>query len=360
MADIEFGVIGAGWRTTFFLRIAAAFPQRFRCVGVVVRDADKRAAFSAEWNIPAYATLTKLADHQTMDFVVVSASPNDEALVQVARQGLACLCETPPVRDMDGLKRVYDQVKEAGGKVQIAEQYHLRPHHQAQRAVLDSGKIGKISQAQVSIGHGYHGVSMMRHFLGIGFENATIRASSFVSPIVKGASREGVPLDETIVDSEQVLAWFHFENDTLGTIDFTTNQYRAWIRGERVLIRGERGEISNMDVRYLQSFDTPMEFSIERVTDGQAEDQKFPAFIGYRGEGSWLYRTPFSRPILMDDEIAIAHCLERMKVFVDQGTSFYSLSEALQDTYLGLLFEQAKQSGKTLESESQIWAQDPI
>lgn len=358
MADIEFGVIGAGWRTFFFLRIAKAFPERFRCVGVVVRNADKRAAFSSEWGIPAYGSLKELADSQSMDFVVVCTNQIDKVLLEVAREGIPCLCETPPAREMDDLNRVYEGVQEAGGRVQIAEQYHLRPHHQAQRTVLDSGKIGTVSQAQISIGHGYHGISMMRHFLGLGFENALIRATSFTSPIVKGAGREGIPLEEAIVDSEQVLAWFHFENGQLGTLDFTTNQYRAWIRDERLLIRGEKGEISNLDVRYLQSFDTPMAFSIERVTDGQAEDQKFPAFIGYRGEGTWLYRTPFSRPILMDDEIAIAHCMERMKTFVDDGTSFYSLSEALQDTYLGLLYEQAKRDGTTLESETQIWAND--
>lgn len=358
MADIEFGVIGAGWRTKFFLRIAMAFPEKFRCVGVVIRDVEKHAAFSSEWNVPAYGTLKELADHQPMDFVVVSTSENENVLIDVAQEGIACLCETPPAGDIEGLKRVYESVKMAGGRVQIAEQYHLRPHHQAQRAVLDSGKIGTVSQAQISIAHGYHGMSMMRYFLGIGFDNALIHATSFTSPITKGPERTGAPLRETIVDSEQILAWFHFENGKFGTLDFTTNQYRAWIRDERLLIRGDSGEISNLDVRYLQSFNSPMAFKIERVTDGQAEDQKFPAFIGYRGEGAWLYQTPFSRPILMDDEIAIAHCLERMKVFVNNGTNFYSLSEALQDTYLGLLYEQANQEGKTLESETQIWAGD--
>lgn len=356
MADIEFGVIGAGWRTKFFLRIANAFPERFRCVGVVVRNADKRAAFAAEWNVATYGSLKALADQQSMDFVVVSTNEIEQVLIDVAREGIACLCETPPTREMDGLKRVFAAVQEAGGRVQVAEQYHLRPHHQAQKAVLDSGVIGTVSQAQISIAHGYHGISMMRHFLGLGFENAEIRATSFTSPMVQGSGRAGPPLHENIVDSEQVLAWFHFENGTLGTLDFTSNQYRAWIRNERLLIRGERGEISNLDVRYLQAFDTPMAFNIERVTDGQAADQKFPAFIGYRGAGKWLYQTPFARPILLDDEIAIAHCLERMKTFVEHGTSFYSLSEALQDTYLGLLFEQAKQSGETLQSETQIWA----
>ena len=63
-------------------------------------------------------------------------------------------------------------------------------------------------------------------------------------------------------------------------------------------------------------------------------------------------------PVSGGQKPAHGHCLERMKMFVEDGTSFYSLSEGLQDTYLGLLYEQVKQAGKTLESETQVWAED--
>ena len=35
---INFGIVGTGWRSEFFLRIAAACPDKFRVVGLVTRD----------------------------------------------------------------------------------------------------------------------------------------------------------------------------------------------------------------------------------------------------------------------------------------------------------------------------------
>jgi hypothetical protein len=48
--------------------------------------------------------------------------------------------------------------------------------------------------------------------------------------------------------------------------------------------------------------------------------------------------------------------MEKMGDFVKTGRSFYSLSEASQDAYLAILFEQASRENRTLESETQIWA----
>lgn len=356
MSMIRFGMIGAGWRSLFFMRIVKAVPERFACVGVVVRDAEKRRAFHAAWQVPVYASLAELLDAQKMDFVVVSTTANDQVIRDVVKQGIPCLSETPPARALDALIALYEDVQGMGGRVQIAEQYHLRPHHQAHAAVLESGRIGNVSQVQASIAHGYHGLSMIRRLLGVTFENAEIQATRFSSPLVRGPDRAGPPQTEEMIDSDQVLAWMKFAGGKLGVLDFTTNQYRAWIRDERLLIRGERGEIANRRVTYLKTFDAPMAFDLERVTHGQEADLKPPLFVGYRGEGEWLYRNPFPGPILMDDEIAMAHCLVKMQAYVRTGRDFYSLAEASQDTYLGILYEDASRDGRVVESETQIWA----
>jgi predicted dehydrogenase len=273
------------------------------------------------------------------------------------KYGIPCLSETPPARTEEELIKVFESVQELNGKVQIAEQYHLRPHHQAQMNVLNSGKIGIVSQVQTSIAHGFHGISMLRHFLKVKYENVIISGTTFTTPLIKGPDREGTPKEERLIDSVQLISWLKFENNKFGVLDFTGNQYQAWIRNERVLIRGKRGEISNNQVHYLKSFDDPMAFQMERVTHGQEGDLKPASFIGYRGEGEWLYRNPFSHTILMDDEIAIAHCLEKMYDFVNTGQSFYSLAQASQDVYLGLLYERASSEERTIESETQIWAE---
>ena len=49
--------------------------------------------------------------------------------------------------------------------------------------------------------------------------------------------------------------------------------------------------------------------------------------------------------------------MDKMADFIRTGEDFYSLEEASQDTYLGLLYERARKEDKTIESTTQIWAQ---
>lgn len=63
-----------------------------------------------------------------------------------------------------------------------------------------------MTQAQISVGHGYHGVSLLRKYLGVGFENCVIRAWEFANPIVEGPGRAGYPEKEQIIQDRQQFA----------------------------------------------------------------------------------------------------------------------------------------------------------
>lgn len=47
MKKVVFGIVGGGWRTEFYLKIAMALPERFEICGLVVRDVDKGKVLSA-------------------------------------------------------------------------------------------------------------------------------------------------------------------------------------------------------------------------------------------------------------------------------------------------------------------------
>ena len=129
------------------------------------------------------------------DFVVTSVSweANPGMLKLLASMGMPALSETPPATSVEEMEELCSLVND-GAKIQVAEQYFLQPHHSARLAFVKSGKLGRVTQAQVSVAHGYHGISVIRRFLGIGFENAKITATRFKSPIVKGPGRAGPPL----------------------------------------------------------------------------------------------------------------------------------------------------------------------
>jgi predicted dehydrogenase len=252
MDPVTFGIIGGGWRAEFFLRIARLLPERFRVAGMVVRDEAKGARLEAAFGVPTVRALDDLLRIPGMAFAVVSVpwAVSPVMLRELAERGMPALAETPPAPDLPGLVALWEYAASTGACIQVAEQYQFQPLHAARLAIARSGQLGRISQAQVSVAHGYHGISLLRGFLGIGFEEATIRARQFVTPIVQSPGREGPPDAERIVDSAQLIAELDF-GDRFGVFDFTGDQYFSYVRSPRLLVRGERGEIVDEEIRYL-------------------------------------------------------------------------------------------------------------
>jgi predicted dehydrogenase len=271
----------------------------------------------------------------------------------LAEQGVPALAETPPAPDLEGLRALHE-LTERGARVQVAEQYLFQPQHAARLAVARSGVLGRVSQAQVSAAHGYHGVSLIRGLLDVHFEPCTIRARAFVSPLVAGPNRAGPPAEHKLVESRQVIAQLDF-GDRLGVYDFTGDQYFSWVRSPRVLVRGEQGEINNRRVAYLEDFRTPVYLDLQRVEAGQAGNLEGYYHKGILAGSEWVYRNPFAPARLTDDEIAVATCLDKMAAYAAGGPSFYGLPEASQDHYLGMLVDQAARSGEAVETEAQPW-----
>jgi hypothetical protein len=354
---VNFALVGGGWRSLFYLRIARELPDRFAVDGVVVRDADKGRALESAWGVRTFRTLDDLVRAARPRFVVtcVPWDANPPLLHDLAQRGLPALSETPPARDLEQLRRVWSLV-EQGARIQVAEQYIYQPLHAARLALVAEGMLGRVSQAQVSVCHGYHGMSLIRRFLGVGFENAQITARRFVSPIIAGPGRQGPPAEERVAQSTQVIAWLDF-GDRLGVYDFVGDQYFSWVRGQRVLVRGERGEISDEHASYLLDYRQPLDITLQRAVAGANGNLEGHYLKGIEAGGRWLYRNPFVPARLSDEEIAIAAALEKMGAYVDGGPAVYSLAEACQDRYLDMMIAQAVEGGQPVTSETQPWAQ---
>lgn len=351
----SFGIIGGGFRTGYFLRVAHALPEQFSVCGMVVRDAAKGEALEEKWNLKTYRTLDQFLACERPDFVVVSIPPSasKDALLALAKRGIPVLAETPPAADLNGLRELSTLI-EQGAKVQIAEQYQYRPMHAARLAVVQSGILGSISEASVSISHGYHGVSLLRKLLGIRFDRVSIRAMRFQSPVMAGPNRSGPPTEERLISSQRDIAWLDF-GDRLGIYDFTQDQHRSWIRSTHIAVRGVQGEICDNQVNVLAKFDTPLHLELKRVNRGEEENVEGHFTRGVVLGDRYVYQNPFVPARLYDDEIAVATCLRNMADYVVTGTSFYDLREAAQDHYVAMLIEEAIRTGETITSVPQPW-----
>jgi predicted dehydrogenase len=358
VSQVVFGIIGGGWRADFYLRVARELPDRFRVAAMMVRDAAKGAAIERSWGIPTHRTIDELLANPELEFVVVSVPwPVTPVMIRFLHErGMPALAETPPAPDLEGLIALHE-LTTTGAKVQVAEQYQFQPLHAARLSIARSGRLGTVSQAQVSAAHGYHGMSLMRGLLGVRFEDATITAREFISPIVGSPTRDGPPAEERITKSRQVIAHFDF-GDKLGVYDFTGDQYFSYIRSPRVLVRGERGEINNLEVRHLHTHRVPAEYELRRVDAGQYGNLEGYHHKGILAGDEWVYRNPVIPGRLTDDEVAVATCLERMAEYVDGGEGFCGLPDASQDHYLSLMIDEAVRSGEPVRTKRQPWASE--
>jgi len=355
MCKTNFVIIGGGWRSEFYLRIAKEMPERFEVSGMVIRNEVKGKEMAKKWNVKVFSSVENLLKVINPTFAVVSVPREACAKIikELTLKKIPVLAETPPAEDLDGLIEL-NKLTRDGAKIQVAEQYQFQPMIEALISTARSGKLGDISQVQLSVAHCYHGISVMRKILGIGFENATITARSFSSPLLDGPNRNGKPNEEKIIMSNQVITTFDF-GDKLAIYDFTDDQYFSWIRSNRLLIRGVKGEIVNYKVSYLKDFRTPVEFELIRKDAGLNGNLEGYYHKGIIAGEKWIYENPFVPARFTDDEIAVATCLDKMGSYVNGGPSFYSLAQASQDHYLSLMFIKSLNENKTVTTQSQPW-----
>ncbi len=354
---IDFGIVGSGWRSEFFLRVAQALPERFKISGVVTRTEETGKIVEEKFGVCTFRSIDEMLKATNISFAVVSV-PWAVAPVktkELVEKGVPVLSETPPAPILDSLIEI-NQLTEQGGKIQVAEQFHLHPLHAARIAIAHSGKLGEITEAQVSIVHGYHAMSLMRKLLGIHFENATITAHKIVTPIIAGPHRDGLPREEKLKESPQVIALLDF-GGKYGVYDFADDdQYFSWIRAKRLLVRGTRGEITDMSVRYLKDFLTPIEYDLKRVNMGEYGNLDGFGLKGILAEDEWVYKNAFIPARLTDDEISIGSLLEGMDKYTKTGQDIYSLADASQDHYLSMMINEAVRTGEKVTTTTQPWA----
>ncbi|NNC80651.1 MAG: Gfo/Idh/MocA family oxidoreductase, partial [Acidimicrobiales bacterium] len=259
--------MGSGWRAEYFFRIAATRPDRFEIPAVAVRREEEIERLSIEHGLDALIDSRRL-DELELDFVVVATAPETNADVceELVERGYAVLLETPAGIDDEQLDRMA-KLASAGARVQVAEQYRYQPLLAARLAVIESGRLGPITSAHMSVAHGYHGMALLRAALGVGIDEYEIHTQVHESTITRGPGRDGPPTANELDPSTRTVALISF-GDQLGIYDWSDDQYFSWIRSLRFAARGERGELDGYTARYLLDSGEPVEQSLRRWDTG--------------------------------------------------------------------------------------------
>lgn len=314
---IKYAIIGAGWRSEFYLRIATQLPDTFSVSGVYIRNPKKQVEFSKKYEVPIFDNLDDLLKTE-FDFLVSCVNRDSicDTAQMLADKDLFVLTETPVSRE------------NLTGKIQVAEQFHFMPRFKAYKNIIDSGILGEIGQVQLSCCHDYHAASLIRFLLDTKHEIPKRSTIKLQDTSTRYNSRGGF-IDPVTVTTEQNITVLEFKNKT-AIYDFNFEQYFSDIRSSRVVIRGSKGEIVNNKCTYLLN-GLPHQFEFVRNCLGKEENLDGFALNNITANGKVLYENPFKYARLSDEEIAIATCLVKMNDYVKHGVEFYSAQDAYID-----------------------------
>jgi predicted dehydrogenase len=352
------GIVGAGWRSEFFVRLAALLPDQLTLVGAAVRRPEVADDVSTRWKVPAYLSPDDLVSGARPDLVISSVpwAAGPDVIRTLVRAGVRVLSETPPAPDVGGLATLWDDVG-ASRRVHVAEQYLLLPGHAARHELLRRGTIGRPTSVQVSSTHTYHAISMIRGLLGVGFAPTRVRAERFTAPLVDPLTRDGWTRDSAAKPADTLLATFDFGDGRSGLYDFTDNQWHNQLRHRRIVIRGSHGEIVDDDVIRLADETTIVRSPILRSQLGYDLNLDGYDTEHLTYEGSVVYRNAFLGHRLMDEEIAIATVLQSAARWAqDDGPGPYPLAQACEDHLLGLAIDDALAAGIAVDAPTGPWA----
>ena len=356
-------MVGSGWRSLYFARIAKALPERFELCAMLCRTEEKARRISQEYGIRTTISEDECIAYRP-DLVVVAVTKKDVAPVAMKwlERGFCVLSETPAALDIPTLEKLWELHLE-GRKLVVCEQYRSYPVYGALIGLARSGIIGDPYCLNISLAHEYHGASLMRALLDLNeLEPFTVRAKNYSFPTVETLSRYEEFHDGRIANKTRTAAAFEFANGKTAFYDFDSDQYRSPIRRNYVKIRGQRGEIENNAVRYLDDTFHAVESFIdirEREVVTQYDNpnlRKIRETEDIVFEGRSLYTPTFGNCGLAQDETAMAIMMQGAAAYgKDLAPSPYPLECALQDAYTGMLLLQAAETGREIASAPQVW-----
>ncbi len=332
---INFGVIGAGWRSEFYLRIASLVPEKFNVTGMYIRNPQKQKEFSAKYRVKIFDNFDELISTNP-DFIVSCVNKDGccDMIELLCNKGIAVLSETPIGTSLSQIEK-FEKTFNNNWKVQVAEQFHFQPQNQAYKEIIKDGILGEVHQVELSCCHDYHAISLIRFFLDIGDEIPKITTATIPDKLNVYNFRNGKFKEKEEKISTQKISVLEY-NSKNAIYNFNCEQYFSDIRSSKIIIKGTNGEIVNNRCTYLENL-TPITFEMHKNMMGQNENLDGMYLDSIVGNGKILYKNPYIPKRLTDEEISIATCLEKMSEYLKTNKDFYSLKEAILDSKTSLL-----------------------
>ncbi|MCR5732748.1 MAG: Gfo/Idh/MocA family oxidoreductase [Sphaerochaetaceae bacterium] len=346
MEKIRFAVIGSGWRSLFYLRIAKSLPDLFEIVCVKVRNEEKKVFIEKN-----YGYKVVMSDEEVFelnpDFCVIAVYKKDLAKVSkiYLEHGMDVLSETPLTLVAEELEDFKLLVDKGRYKFMTAEQYYLYPRFSALLKILNSELIGRRSYLRMGLCHDYHGFSLARSILGFNgiFEPVFARRQEY--ELRQTFSRFEKFNDLSMKESHREIAYYESKDGRVLLEDFTPESYRSPIRPISFYVEGEKGCCKDFTFYYLDDKNEThieslkIESHIAHREDVNPLQNEVEVIDRIYFENKCVFENIFPDAILSEDEYAIANVLINMKKFTEGELPSYPFYCSYMDVKNTLLLQ---------------------
>src|SRR5262245_25425370 len=336
---IRVAIIGTSRRSLgMYGPILTALPG-VELVAVWGRSDASARPLGASLGVPAYTDLDRLIRETAPQIGVVSVSygANGQVGLMAIEHGLHVLLETPIDHDLREADAITSAASARGRFVEVAEQFHRRPPEQLKLALIRSGLFGTVhSSFNDFAGHGYHGISVMRSYLG--FDARPISVTGAVERYRLAPHYSRISNDHEARDETQEHGLITFEGGRLGIFHWTNVGYDSplrWWRSSRFLAEKGMGvtvgvglEVQERLSLLAEGGEAPRFITVERRWE-RVDRGALAAMIAHTGDRDmpivrWdnplVQAAPGVTPQWHDDEIGVAGCIMSLVVAVRTNT----------------------------------------
>ena len=366
---IRVAIIGTGKRSSYLYGPLLNAIPGVQFVSVWGRNEDKAKAIGAQFGVPAYSNLDQLVRETApqMGIVSVNYGANGVVGLQAIEAGLNVLLETPIAHDLKEADAIIAAANQRGLKIEIAEQFHRRPLEQLKLALIASGLFGKVHTSFNDFaGHGYHGISVMRSYLG--FDAKPVRVMGAVRQYDLGAYWSRLANNTQPRQETQEHGLIEFEGGQVGIFHWTSVGYDSplrWWRSSRFLAEKGMGitvgvglDVEERLTLLAPGGEAPRFVTVERRWE-RVDGGALVAMIAHTGDPDIpvvRWDNPFTPqpqgagPQWHDDEIGVAGCILSLANAVRSNTQpSYGPLQGRIDQELILAIRQSSQEGRAVD-----------
>src|SRR6266498_3048952 len=363
---LRVAIIGTARRSDYLYGpLLKAMPEDVQLVSVWGRSTDSARRLGESLQAPWYTSLDKLTRETAphIGIVSVSYSANGAVGLMAVEAGLNVLLETPIAHKLSEADAIIAAARQRSLKIEVAEQFHRRPLEQIKLKLIASGLFGRVHTSFNDFaGHGYHGVSVLRSYLGFDAKplqvSGTVRQYDLAPHWARLSDTRGVRTET------QEHGIIEFESGQVGIFHWADVAYDSalrWWRSSRFLAEKGMGITVGvgLDVDERLSLispggEAPQFITFERRWE-RIDGGALVAMVAHTGDPDLpivQWDNPF-RPAVQghgaqwhDDEIGVAGCLLSLVEAVRDGTvPTYGPYQGRLDQELILALRMSAQAG---------------